>query len=219
VIDAIELVIRLRQLNLVENFENLFVVVLHVDQAQLLPFVFTDELGELLTVFNFIETFDELVCKILDPLDILLFDFDESLPDLILPLGDQVDVWRVFRDCAAHKALDLFKVFQIVFVLLVDILKIFAGNQALQALISVFHARVESRRGVVQLAVDAKRTLRELLLSIEQERLIDDVLIDVTFHVYACFLLSLRVNHRGDNIEGRRVVSTTLRHHGRLGSL
>ena len=50
--------------------------------------------------------------------------------------------------------LNLLKILQLLFVLLVNVLEIFASDQALEALIFLKLAREEGRRGAVRLTVD-----------------------------------------------------------------
>ena len=63
--------------------------------------------------------------------------------------------------------LNLLKILQLLFVLLVDVLEILASNQALEALIFLELAREEGRRGTVRLTVDPQGRLGELLLGIQ----------------------------------------------------
>ena len=59
-----------------ENFQNFFVLVLHVDEAELLTFVLANELRQLLTVLDLVQTLDELIREGLNPLDVLHLNFD-----------------------------------------------------------------------------------------------------------------------------------------------
>ncbi len=71
-----KLVIRLGALNLVENFEYLMVLVLHFDQAQFLLLVFAHIGVQLTRLLDFIERFDKLVSKALNPINVLVLDLD-----------------------------------------------------------------------------------------------------------------------------------------------
>ena len=73
--------------------------------------------------------------------------------------------------------LDLLEVLQLILILLIDVLEVLAGDQALDTLIFLQLAGEEGRRGVVGLAVDAQGGLWELLRSVHQERVIDDLLL------------------------------------------
>lgn len=81
-----------------ENLEDLFVLILHVNEAHFLTLVLANELSELLAVLNLVQALDELVGEGLDPLNIALLDLQERLSNLALPLGDHVNVWRVLVD-------------------------------------------------------------------------------------------------------------------------
>ena len=119
--DGAEFVVWLCLLNFVEDLEDIFVLVLHVHQSHLLPFVLSDELGQLLTLLDFIQTLNELVCKRLNPLNVFVLDSNESFSDVGLPLCDDVDVWSVLiygPDCVL---LDLLIVLKLLLVAFVDV--------------------------------------------------------------------------------------------------
>ena len=65
-------------------------------------------------------------------------------------------------------------------------------------------------------AVDAQRAVREPLLGVHQEGLIDDVLVNVPFHVDGGFLFLGRVDKVRDDVECGRVVILGLWQFGRL---
>ena len=101
---------------------DLLVSLLHVDQSQLLPLIFADKLTQTLAVFDFVEALHKLIRERLDPVNVFLFDLEERVADLSLPLCNDVDVWRVLSDCLGSVLLHVLKLFELLFVLLVDIL-------------------------------------------------------------------------------------------------
>ena len=214
-LDRFQLVIRLSLLNAKEDLENLFVLVLHIDKSQFLSLVFTHEFQELTSCFDLVQTLDKLVRECFDPLNVLLFDLEECLANLSLPLLDDVDVWRVLADRFCHKLLDLLEILQLLLVRLVDVVQIFASDQTLQALVSVLFTIKEGCWRVVLRAVDAQSTVRELLLGVHQESLIDDVLVNVTFHIDGGFLFFSRVDKVRNDVECGRVIILGLGQFGR----
>ena len=106
--------------------------------------------------------------------------------------------------------LNLLKILQLLFVLLVDVLEILARDQALEALIFLELAREEGRRGAVRLTVDPQGRLGELLLGIQQERVINDLLLKMAFHVVRGSLVLVFVDQTEDDFERRRVILTIL---------
>ena len=98
------------------------VPLLHVDQSQLLPLIFADKLTQTLAVFDFVEALHKLIRERLDPINVFLFDLEERVADLSLPLCNDVDVWRVLSDCLCSVLLHVLKLFELLFVLLVDVL-------------------------------------------------------------------------------------------------
>ena len=136
-LDRFQLVIRFSLLNAKEDLENVFVLVLHIDESQFLSLVFTHEFQELTSCFDLVQTLDKLVRECFNPLNVLLLDLEECLANLSLPLLDDVDVWRVLADRFCHKLLDLLEIFQLLLVRLVDVVQIFAGDQTLQALVAL----------------------------------------------------------------------------------
>ena len=106
--------------------------------------------------------------------------------------------------------LNLLKILQLLFVLLVNVLEIFARDQALEALIFLKLAREEGRRGAVRLTVDPQGRLGELLLGIQQERVINDLLLKMAFHVVRGSLVLVLVDQTEDDFERRRVILSIL---------
>mmetsp|Transcript_10222 Transcript_10222/g.12026 ORF Transcript_10222/g.12026 Transcript_10222/m.12026 type:complete len:220 (-) Transcript_10222:399-1058(-) len=102
-----ELVVWLRLLNFVEDFENLVILVLDFNQTQLLLFVFADEANELATLLNLVKRLDELVGERLDPVNVLVLDLYEGLTDAFLPVVNDFDVLLVLDDCLGRQGLDL----------------------------------------------------------------------------------------------------------------
>ena len=154
-LDRLKLVIWLCLLNAKEDLENLFVLVLHIDESQFLSLVFAHEFQELTSCFDLVKTLDKLVRECFDPLYILLLDLEECLANLSFPLLDDVDVWRVLADRFCHELLDLLEILQLLLVRLVDVVQIFASDQTLQTLVFVLFTIEEGSWRIVLLAVDA----------------------------------------------------------------
>lgn len=91
-------------------------------------------------------------------------------------------------------------------IVLIDVLQVFALDQALETLVFAVRAREECRWSVVLRTVDSQCTLGKLLRRIEQESLINDLFIDVTFHVDGCSIFLFLVDQAGDDVESRRIV-------------
>ena len=106
--------------------------------------------------------------------------------------------------------LNLLKILQLLFVLLVNVLEILARDQALEALIFLKLAREEGRRGAVRLTVDPQGRLGELLLGIQQERVINDLLLKMAFHVVRSSFVLVFVDQTEDDFERRRVILSIL---------
>ena len=185
------------------------VLVLYIDESQLLSFILADELRQLLTLLNLVKALDKLVCECFYPLDVLVLDFDKGLAYRALPLVDDVDVWRVFVDDPGDHVLDPLEILQVRLVAFINILQVFLLDQAFEALVFAFLARPESSRGVVLRAVDPQRALREPLLRVEQESVVDDVLLNVAFEVDRCSLLLVFVDQSGDDVKGRWILEST----------
>ena len=64
------------------------VLVLHINEAQFLLFVLTDEADKLTALLDLVQTLDKLVSEVLNPLDVLIFDLDKGVSDALLPLAD-----------------------------------------------------------------------------------------------------------------------------------
>ena len=75
-LDCGQFVIRFGTLNGIENLENLVVLVLHVQEPHLLPFVFPNKVYQITTLLNLVQTLDEFVCEIINPVDELLLHLD-----------------------------------------------------------------------------------------------------------------------------------------------
>ena len=121
VLNSDQLVIRVRLLDLVENLQNFVVLVLHVDQSELLSLVLADEVDQLTALLDLVETLDELVGECVDPLGEFALDFDQSLADVFLPVLDNVDGWLVLDDGLARVLLDGLELFELLLVLLVNV--------------------------------------------------------------------------------------------------
>ena len=174
---------------------------MHVQESQFLPFVLTNKLVQLLRVLNLVQTLDELVCEGLNPLDVFLLHFEQSVPDLGLPLGYDMDVWRVLFNRLGRVFFNALILFHLFFVLLVDVVQVLFGHEALEALVFLEGSRPERGWGVVLLTVDAQSAVRELLSCIHQECIIDDFLTNVALHEGRCFLILLIVDESKDDLE------------------
>ena len=176
-LNGVEFVVWFRYLNFVEDPEDFFVLGLHVDEAKLLSLVFTNKLRELLAGLNLVQTLDELISESFDPLNVLILDLNESVTDLPLPLRNYVDIWSVLTYGLRCKTLDVLELLQLLLITLVDILEILLGNETLQTLIFLFLSGEESGWGIMCLAINSKRTFRELLLRVHKEGIVDYFLI------------------------------------------
>ena len=74
--DRDKLVVWVCLLDDVENFKDLMVLVLHVDEPQFLPLVLTNEIDKLTTLLDLVQTFDEFVCESVNPLHELVLDLN-----------------------------------------------------------------------------------------------------------------------------------------------
>ena len=189
-LNGAEFVVWFRYLNFVEDFEDFFVLGLHVDEAKLLSLVLTNKLRELLAGLNLVQTLDELISESFDPLNVLVLDLNESVADLPLPLRNYVDIWSFLRKKAMQmfvwsvltyglrcKTLDVLELLQLLLITLVDILEILLGNETLQTLIFLFLSGEESGWGIMCLAINSERTFRELLVRVHKESIVDYFLI------------------------------------------
>ena len=93
--------------------------------------IFTDKADQLSTLLNLVQRLDELVCEGLDPIDVLILNFNERLTDALLPVVNDLDVLLVFDDCFGGHCLDLLKLFKLVLVLLVNVVEVFACHDTL----------------------------------------------------------------------------------------
>ena len=176
-LNGAEFVVWFRYLNFVEDFEDFFVLGLHVDEAKLLSLVLTNKLRELLAGLNLVQTLDELISESFDPLNVLVLDLNESVADLPLPLRNYVDIWSVLTYGLRCKTLDVLELLQLLLITLVDILEILLGNETLQTLIFLFLSGEESGWGIMCLAINSERTFRELLVRVHKESIVDYFLI------------------------------------------
>ena len=107
------------------------IFVLHIDQSEFLSLVLTDEIDQFSTLLNFIETLDKLISKRVNPLNKLILDIDQCLPNALFPFSDYCNGWLIFYDCLACVFFDSFKFFQLLLVSLIDVVQIFLGNDTL----------------------------------------------------------------------------------------
>lgn len=157
-------------------------------------------------MLNLVETLHKLVREDLDPLNVLLLHLEECFANLALPFGDDMDVGRVLNDGLRRVLFNFLELFQLLLVLLVDVVQVLSRHQALEALILLKLSREECRWRLVRITVDSEGAFRELLLSIHQESIVDDVLFDVALHVARCFLLLVLVDECFYHVEGGRIV-------------
>jgi len=94
-----------------------------------------------------------------------------------------VDVWRVLNDCLSSVLLHVLKLFELLFVLFVNVLQVFLDDEAFQTHISLLYSGEERGRCVVQHAVDSKGRVGKLLDCVHQERIIYNFLTHVAFHI------------------------------------
>ena len=86
-------------------------------------------------MLNLVQTLDELVSEGLNPLDVLLLYFEQSISDLGLPLGYNMDVWRVLFNRLGRVVLNALILFHLFFVLFVNVVKVLFGDQAFETLV------------------------------------------------------------------------------------
>ena len=201
-----QFVVWLSLLNLVENFKDLVVLVLHVNQAQFLLFILADEADQFAALLNLVQALHKLVGEVLDPFDVFVLDLNEGVSDPLFPLADDRNVWLVFDNSLRGVRLDLFKLLELVLVLFVDVVQVFGRNNTLEALILLLSLRIEGSRGIMRGTVDSESAFRVDLLGLDQECVVDDSLAYVTFHVSTGLLFLLWVNQTVDYFECRRVV-------------
>ena len=89
----------------------------------------------------------------------------------------------VLNDCFRRERFNLLELFELVLVLLINVVQVFTGYDTFEALVALLGLRVESGGSIMRLTINTQCAFRIDLLSIEQERVIDDALADVTFHV------------------------------------
>ena len=88
-----------------------------------------------------------------------------------------MNIWCILLNCLRRILLNLLKVLQLLLIFLVDILKVLSCDKALEALIFLELAREKGCWGTMSFTIDAQRGLREFLLSIQQECVVDDFLL------------------------------------------
>jgi len=132
------------------------VLVLHVDESQLLPLVLAHEVDQLTTLFDLVETLDELVGECVDPFGEIILDFNESLTYALLPVLDDVNGWVVLDDGLACVLFDCFELFKLLLVLLVNVVQVFLGDDTLEALVHLLDLGVEGGGSIVHLAINSE---------------------------------------------------------------
>jgi len=157
-------------------------------------------------VLNLVQALHKFVSEGLYPLDVFFFNLNERVSDLGFPLGDNVDMWVVFFDRFLSESFDSLEIFELSFVFLVNVLKIFLRNNAFETLVLLFLSGPEGSWSIVSFTVDPKRTFGKLLVGIHQESLVDYILTQVAFHVMRRFLLLFIVNQLVDHVESCGVV-------------
>ena len=78
-------------------------------------------------------------------------------------------------------------------------MQVFRRNDTLETLVFLLCLRVECSRGIMCGTVDSERALWVDLLGLIQERVVNDSLANVTFHVSAGLLFLLRVDQALDD--------------------
>ena len=73
--------------------------------------ILANEAYQFATLFDLIQRFDKLICEILDPLNVLVFDFDEGIANTFFPFTDDADIWLVFLDGFRGVCFDRLKFF------------------------------------------------------------------------------------------------------------
>ena len=106
-----QFIIWLGSLDYMEDLQNLLVFIHDIDKAQFLFLIFANEAYQFTALLDLIQRFYKLVCKILDPLYVLVFDLDESVTNAFLPLADDAYIWLVFLDGFRCVCLNRFEFF------------------------------------------------------------------------------------------------------------
>lgn len=111
-------------MNFIKDLEDLLILVLDLDEAQLLFFVFADEADQFSALLNLVERLDKLVREVLDPFDVLVFDLDKRLSDALFPFSNDRNISLVLDNRLRRVRLDLLKLLKLVFVLFVDVVQV-----------------------------------------------------------------------------------------------
>ena len=90
--------------------------------------------------------------------------------------------------------INFLEIFQLLFILLINVLEILPGDKALDALIFLQLPREKGCRGTMIFTIDAQGRVGEFLYSVHQESIIDDFLLQVAFHVMGGSLVLILVN-------------------------
>lgn len=203
-----QLIIWLCLLDLKEYLKDLVILILHVNESQLLFLILANKADQFTALLNLVQALHELVGEVFNPLDVLVFDLDQRVSDALLPLADDGDIWLVFNDCFRGIRLDLLKLFQLVLVLLVNVVQVFRRHNTLQALVFLLCLRVEGSRRVMRRTVDSQCALRVDFFGLVKERVVDDRLANVTFHVGAGLFLLGGINQALDDLECSWIVKS-----------
>lgn len=86
----------------------------------------------------------------------MFLDSQKSVADLSFPLGDYADVHLVVNNSFSRVTLDGLELLELLLVLLVDVVQVLLGHDALKALVLLLSPREERCWRVVDFAVDAK---------------------------------------------------------------
>ena len=86
-------------------------------------------------MLDLVERLDELVCEVLDPLDVLVLDLDERVSDALLPTTNDGSVGLVLDNCFDCVRFNLFELFELRLVLLVDVVEVLRRDDALETLV------------------------------------------------------------------------------------
>lgn len=87
-LNCYQFIIWRRLLDLVEDFEDLVILILHVYKAQFLLFILANEADKFSTLFNLVQAFDEFVSEIFNPFYVFIFDLHKSVSNALFPLAN-----------------------------------------------------------------------------------------------------------------------------------
>ena len=164
------------------------VLVLHINKSKLLLLILSNKTDKLATLLNLVQRLNKLVGEVFDPFDVLILHLNKRVSNTFFPFADNWNIWLVFNDGFCRVCFDLLELFELVLVLLVNVMQVFRGHNTLEALVFLLCLRVECSWRVMSSTVDSQRAFRVNFFGLEKEGIVNDCLADVSFHVSGSFL-------------------------------